>query len=211
MDSWSGGDGPKRRACEAFRGASAGARRAAAAVTAVVLLLLGATAYAQEAASPSGLGRPPTAAEERDRIVGPDGEDLPPGSGTSAQGEMVFGRRGCSNCHGPTGSEGPSIALVGGDVTTRTNYWPIRHWPFAPSIWDYIRRVMPYDRPGVLTDDEAYAVTAYLLHRNGIIGENDVMDAESLRQVKMPRRDDYVMPGEWTPETRRGLENLAPR
>ena len=97
---------------------------------------------------------------------------------------MVFGRRGCSNCHGPTGSEGPSIQLVGGDVTTRTNYWPILHWPFAPSIWDYIRRVMPYDRPGVLTDDEAYAVTAYLLYRNGIIGENDVMDAQSLREVR---------------------------
>jgi len=64
---------------------------------------------------------------------------------------------------------------------------------------------------GFLTDDEAYAVTAYLLYRNGIIGENDVMDAESLREVRMPRRDDYVMPGEWTPETRRGLENLAPR
>ena len=191
--------------------ASGGPWRAAGAAVAVVVLLACAAAHAQETASPSGLGRPPTAAEQSDRIIGPDGENLPPGSGTAAQGEMVFGRRGCSNCHGPTGSEGPSIQLVGGDVTTRTNYWPIRHWPFAPSIWDYIRRVMPYDRPGVLTDDEAYAVTAYLLYRNGIIGENDVMDAQSLRQVRMPRRGDYVMPGEWTPETRRGLENLAPR
>ena len=190
--------------------ASAGARRAAGAAVAVIVLL-GAAVHAQEAASPSGLGRAPTAAEQQDRIVGPDGEDLPPGSGTPAQGEMVFGRRGCSNCHGPTGAEGPSIQLVGGDVTTRTNYWPIRHWPFAPSIWDYIRRVMPYDRPGVLTDDEAYAVTAYLLFRNGIIGEDDVMDAESLRQVRMPRRDDYVMPGEWTPETPRGFEIVSPR
>ena len=71
-----------------------------------------------------------------------------------AEGAMVFARRGCSTCHGPTGEEGPSIALVGGDITTRTNYWP-----FAPSIWDYIRRVMPYDRPGILTDDDTYAVT----------------------------------------------------
>ena len=70
-----------------------------------------------------------------------------PRSGNAAEGAM-FARRGCSTCHGPTGEEGPSIALVGGDVTTFTNYWPIRHWPFAPSIWDYIRRVMPYDRPG---------------------------------------------------------------
>ena len=146
-----------------------------------------------------------TAAEERDRIVGPDGADLPPGSGNAAEGAIVFERRGCSICHGPTGEEGPSISLVGGDVTTRTNYWPIRHWPFAPSIWDYIRRVMPYDRPGILSDDETYAVTAYLLYRNDIISEEAVMDAESLPRIRMPSRDDYVMPGPWTPETRRGL------
>ena len=169
----------------------------------------GAPAAAQESHSPSGLGRPPTAAEERDRIVGPDGADLPPGSGTPAEGAMVFVRRGCSTCHGPTGEEGPSIALVGGDVTTRTNYWPIRHWPFAPSIWDYVRRVMPYDRPGILSDNEAYAVTAYLLNRNGIIRDEEILDADSLRQVRMPHRDDYVMPGTWTPETRRGFR-IAP-
>ena len=167
--------------------------------------LFGGAAHAQQEASPSGLGRPPTAAEMSDRIVGPDGADLPEGSGTAAEGAMVFARRGCSTCHGPTGEEGPSIALVGGDVSTRTNYWPIRHWPFATSIWDYVRRVMPYDRPGILSDDEAYAVPAYLLHRNGIIAEEAVMDAERLRRVRMPRRDDYVMPGTWTPETRRGF------
>ena len=188
----------------------AGRSRGCAAVAAAGVLLLGAALHARQT-SPSGLGRPPTAAEQRDSIVDPDGAELPPGSGAPAQGEMVFGRRGCSTCHGPTGSEGPSIRLVGGDVTTRTNYWPIRHWPFAPSIWDYIRRVMPYDRPGVLTDDETYAVTAYLLYRNGIIGENDVMDAESLPQVRMPRRDDYVPPGDWTPDTRRGFEIVPPR
>ena len=175
------------------------------------LLLLGATTHAQQAASPSGLGRPPSDAERRDRIVGPDGADLPPGRGNAAEGAMVFARRGCSNCHGPTGSEGPSIQLVGGDVTSFTNYWPIRHWPFAPSIWDYIRRVMPYDRPGILTNDETYAVTAYLLYRNGIIGEEDEMDAESLPQVRMPQRDDYVRPEDWTPESRRGFEILPDR
>lgn len=184
------------------------ARRAAAA--AVAGLLLGAAVHARQGASPSGLGRAPTAAEEADRIIGPDGADLPPGSGSPAQGELVFGRRGCSTCHGPTGSEGPSIPLVGGDVTTRTNYWPIRHWPFAPSIWDYVHRVMPYDRPGVLTNDETYAVTAYLLYRNGIIGEQDVMDERSLPKVRMPRRGDYAAPDEWTPDTRRGFEILPP-
>ena len=168
-------------------------------------VLLGATLQAQEAGSPSGLGRPLTEAELHDPLVGPDGEDLPPGSGTVAEGERVFARRGCANCHGPTAEEGPSIPLVGGDVTTRSNYWPIRHWPFAPSIWDYIRRVMPYDRPGILSDDEAYAVTAYILYRNDIISEEAVLDAESLPRIRMPSRDDYVMPGTWTPETRRGF------
>ena len=192
--------GPRLR----FSGAlvAAGLRVAAAVVAAG---LLSAGVQAQQGASPSGLGRPPTAAERADRIVGPDGADLPEGSGNAAEGAMVFARRGCSTCHGPTGEEGPSIALVGGDVTTRTNYWPIRHWPFAPGIWDYIRRVMPYDRPGILTDDETYAVTAYLLYRNDIISEEAVMSAETLPQVRMPRRDDYVMPGTWTPETRRGF------
>ena len=171
----------------------------------------GAVVLAQAAAAPSGLGRPPTAAELRDGLVGPDGEDLPEGSGTAAEGEVVFTRRGCTTCHGPTGTEGPALALVGGQVSTFTNYWPISHWPFAPSIWDYIRRVMPYDKPGILTVDEAYAVTAFLLYRNGIIGEDDVMDAGSLPMVEMPHRDDYAVPAPWTPDTRRGFEILPAR
>ena len=186
-------------------------RVACAAALAALFAASGAPAAAQESHSPSGLGRPLTAAEERDRIIGPDGADLPPGSGNAAEGALVFERRGCSICHGPTGEEGPSISLVGGDVTTRTNYWPIRHWPFAPSIWDYIRRVMPYDRPGILSDDETYAVTAYLLYRNEIISEEAVMDAESLPRIRMPSRDDYVTPGTWTPETRRGFPSLTER
>ena len=172
---------------------------------AVAALLSGLTVRAQETASSSGLGRPLTEAEQQDRIVGPDGLDLPPGSGTAAEGEMVFARRGCANCHGPTGLEGPSIALVGGDVTTRSNYFPIRHWPFAPSIWDYIRRVMPYDRPGILSDDETYAVTAWLLYRNDIIQQEEVMTPETLPEVRMPQRDNYQRPGTWTPDTRRGF------
>ena len=181
------------------------ARVRLAAAIAAAALCGAAVGHAQEAAAPSGLGRPPTDAELHDPLVGPHGEDLPPGTGTAADGERVFTARGCGNCHGPTGEEGPSIPLVGGDVTTRSNYWPIRHWPFAPSVWDYIRRVMPYDRPGILTVDETYALTAYLLHRNGIIGEEDVMTAETLPQVRMPRRDDYRLPGTWTPDTRRGF------
>ena len=193
-----------------MRSAVRGARPRAAGVLAAAVLSSTA-AQAQEDVSPSGLGRPLTAAERSDVIVGPDGADLPEGSGDAAEGALVFARRGCATCHGPTGEEGPSIALVGGEVTTRTNYWPIRHWPFAPSIWDYIRRVMPYDRPGILTDDETYAVTAFLLHRNDIISAEDVMDARTLPRVRMPRRDDYAAPGPWTPETRRGFRIEPPR
>lgn len=199
-------------AARATRGAVASARRRACVRGACALLaaalVSGGALQAQDSASPSGLGRPLTEAEQHDRIVGPEGADLPPGSGTAAEGEMVFARRGCANCHGPTGLEGPSIALVGGDITTRSNYFPIRHWPFAPSIWDYIRRVMPYDRPGILSDDETYAVTAWLLYRNGIIQQEEVMTAETLAEVRMPGRDDYQQPGTWTPETRRGFRLL---
>ena len=166
---------------------------------------------AQETSSPSGLGRSPNAAELRDILVGPDGRELPEGSGTAEQGVLVFSRRGCVACHGPTGSEGPAVSLVGGEVTSRTNYWPISHWPFAPSIWDYIHRVMPYDRPGTLTVDEVYAVTAYLLYRNGLIEKGAVMDAQSLAMVQMPNQADYTPPEPWTPETPRGFEIPAAR
>ena len=183
----------------------------ASALALAATMLAGGATLAQDAASPSGLGRPPTAAELRDSLVGPDGADLPDGRGTAAEGEAVFSRRGCTTCHGPTGTEGPSVALVGGQVSSITNYWPISHWPFAPSIWDYIRRVMPYDRPGILTVDEAYALTAFLLYRNGIIEEDDVLDAESLPMVEMPHRDAYLVPQPWTPDTRRGFEILPAR
>ncbi len=175
------------------------------------VMLAGASVLAQESQPPFGLGRPPTAAELRDSLVGPDGEDLPDGSGTAADGKEVFAARGCRTCHGSTGIEGPSVALVGGQVSTFSNYWPISHWPFAPSIWDYIHRVMPYDRPGILTVDETYAVTAFLLYRNGIIGEDDVIDAGTLPKVQMPHRDDYKMPAPWTPDTRRGFEIVPAR
>jgi cytochrome c len=159
--------------------------------------------------SPSGLGRAPTAAELRtwDLSVGPEGRELPPGSGDAARGAVVFMQRGCASCHGPTGVEGPAPVLVGGKATLSTNYFPVRYWPFAPPIWDYINRAMPYDRPGHLTHDEVYALVAFLLFKNGIIGEGDVMDAKTLATVQMPHRADYKgpSPATWTPETRRGF------
>ena len=174
-------------------------------------IILPTLAAGQEPGPFAGLGRPPIDAERRDSLVDPDGRELPEGSGTAVQGVTVYARRGCTACHGPTGSEGPAVALVGGQVTTRTNYWPIRHWPFAPSIWDYIRRAMPYDRPGTLTVDEVYAVTAFLLYRNDLISEDHVLDAQSLPLVQMPARATYQMPPPWTPETPRGFEIVPAR
>jgi hypothetical protein len=184
--------------------------RVDAAALAAALMLLGVVVAAQpqqQSPSPSGLGRAPTQAELRswDLSIGPDGAELPPGSGNPAQGEVVFMQRGCASCHGPTGTEGPAPVLVGAKPTMSTNYFPIEYWPFAPSIWDYINRAMPYDRPGNLTANEVYAVMAFLLNRNGIIRDGDVMDASSLRNVRMPHRADYKGPSPWTPDTRRGF------
>lgn len=186
---------------------------------AAVVLMVGVTAVGQQGAgaqsqspaspSPSGLGRAPTQAELRawDLSIGPDGAELPPGSGTVAQGALVYTQRGCAACHGPTGVEGPGPELIGGKVTLSTNYFPIRYWPFAPSIWDYIKRAMAYDRPGQLTNDEVYALVAFLLYKNDIIKESDVMNAMTLPKVQMPHRADYKGPSPttWTPNTRRGF------
>jgi S-disulfanyl-L-cysteine oxidoreductase SoxD len=143
-----------------------------------------------------GVGRPPTAEEVRawDLTIRPNGQGLPPGSGTAALGKAVYAER-CAACHGETGEDSKYSRLVGGHGTLATDK-PIRtigsFWQYAPTLWSYIRRAQPYDNPGSLTPDQVYAVTAYLLHRNGIIGEQDVMDATTLPQVKMPNRDGFV-------------------
>jgi S-disulfanyl-L-cysteine oxidoreductase SoxD len=182
----------------------------ASAVSLAVATMLGAVAWAQQPppASPSGLGRAVGKAELQawDISVGPDGAELPPGSGSATQGALVYTQRGCSSCHGPTGKEGPALVLVGGEATLATNYFPIKYWPFAPPIWDFIHRAMPYDRPGRLTSDEVYALVAFLLFRNDIIQEDDVMDARSLPKVQMPYRAEYKVPPLWTPATARGFK-----
>lgn len=162
---------------------------------------------------PNHIGRPPTARElaQWDISIGPDGAELPPGSGTATQGALVFTQRDCSTCHGPTGVEGPANVLVGGEPTISSSYFPIVHWPFATMIWDFIHRAMPYDHPGRLTDDEAYALTAFLLFRNGIIEEDDVMDATSLPRVQMPHRSNYTVPEPWEPGTPKGMQVLVGR
>jgi cytochrome c len=142
------------------------------------------------------VGRPPTAEEVRawELTVPPDGQGLPPGSGTAARGQAVFAAR-CAACHGETGEDSNISRLVGGQGTLATDQ-PIQtigsFWQYATTLWGYIRRAQPFDNPGSLPADQVYAVTAYLLHRNGIIGEQEVMDATTLPQVKMPNRDGFV-------------------
>ena len=166
---------------------------------------------ARPSPSPSGLGRAPSPAELRawGLSVGPTGAELPAGSGTVAQGAVVFTQRRCAECHGPTGKEGPAPILVGEEYKVSMNIFPIAYWPFAPTVFDYIRRAMPYDRPGRLTPDEVYAVLAFLLNRNGIVPETAVLDAKTLPQVQMPHRSQYTVPPAWTPDTRRGFSNIT--
>jgi cytochrome c len=169
------------------------------------------------------LGTPPTPQMllTEGGVVGPDGQGLPPGSGTAKQGAAFFAARGCTRCHGSTGMEGPAPVLVG----ERSG---IRGAAFAPTIWNTIRQMMPLDRHQerikfsvlnvwfgggardcCLTPDEVYALTAYLLYRNDIIQEDAIMDAKALPQVQMPNRTAYAPPtflnSTWTRGLRKAM------
>jgi cytochrome c len=143
------------------------------------------------------LGQPATAAQIAgwDISIGPDGVGLPPGSGTPATGAAVYEQK-CQACHGAKGAGQPNDRLVGGHGTLASRA-PVRtvgsYWPYATTLFDYVRRAMPYGQPQSLTDDEVYAVTAYLLNLNGILGESDEMNARTLPKVKMPNRDNFVI------------------
>ena len=185
-------------------------------LVAAVILVCGVVAAAQ---GPTyNLGRTPTDEELKpwDAAIGIDGEGLPRGRGTAQEGEVVYRTRACGGCHGPTGLEGPAPPLVG---PPRSDHYPastggypgntwsgrgISNFPFAPLIWSFINKAMPLKQRGYLKPDEIYALTAYLLHLNGIIGETDVMDANTLPQVQMPNRSGYVPPPftEWKPGMR---------
>jgi len=143
-----------------------------------------------------GVGRPPTAEEVKawDLTIPADGRGMPPGSGHAALGRAIYVER-CASCHGDTGEDAKYSRLVGGHGSLTTTE-PIRtvgsFWQSAPTLWSYIRRAQPFDEPGSLTADQVYAVTAYLLHLNGIVGEQDVLDAKTLPLVKMPNRGGFV-------------------
>jgi cytochrome c len=124
----------------------------------------------------------------------PSGEGLPPGSGDAVAGATVY-QTNCIACHGQEGTNGINDRLVGG-AGSLTNARPIKtvgsYWPYATTLFDYVRRAMPYQAPGSLDDNEVYAVTAYLLYLNDIVGERDAMSATTLPSVRMPNRGGFV-------------------
>ncbi len=141
------------------------------------------------------VGRPPTEAELRawDNVVGTDGKELPPGSGNAVDGAKVYATK-CVFCHGVTLTEGPAPRLVGGidSLSTRAPMLTVgSFWPYSTTVFDYINRSMPQGAEGSLTPSQVYAVTAFVLYKNGIVKETDVLDAKSLLKVQMPNRDGF--------------------
>lgn len=125
----------------------------------------------------------------------PDGEGLPSGSGTARQGVAVYAAK-CRSCHGENGVGGPAARLAGVKGTIGAKTARVRtigtFWPYATTVFDYVYTAMPFQQTKSLTHDETYALTAYLLYLNEIIGENEVMDADTLPKAKMPNRDYFV-------------------
>ena len=170
--------------------------------------LMGVSALAQ---GPTyGVGRTPSAEEIRawDISIGPTGEELPPGRGTVKEGALVYRAKGCAGCHGKTGTGGPAPTLIAKKADPKLATWdrgrvlPVRA-PYATIVWDYINRAMPLGREGTLTADEVYALTAFLLNINGVVPEDEVLDAQSLPKVKMPIGDKFASLPDWKPKTPR--------
>jgi mono/diheme cytochrome c family protein len=143
-----------------------------------------------------GLGMPISASDSAawDISVLPDGTGLPPGSGTPAQGARIFAEK-CAACHGDNAKGGINAALVGGGPLDRMEAAKTiaNFWPQATTVFDYIRRAMPWQQPKTLTNDEVYALSAYIFSLNGLAGANDAMNAETLPRVRMPNRDGFII------------------
>jgi cytochrome c len=155
-----------------------------------------AASSAVSAAERYGFGRQATPQEIAgwDIDVSPSGAGLPPGHGDVGQGEAVFVAK-CASCHGRHGEGKPMVRLVGGVGTLRDKK-PVKtvgsFWPYATTLFDYVRRAMPLNAPQSLNPDEVYAVSAYVLFLNGIIPQNTTLDANTLAKIKMPNRDGFV-------------------
>jgi mono/diheme cytochrome c family protein len=155
-----------------------------------------ACATSAQAQSPYGVGRPVTAAEIAGWNIDIDreGRKLPPGNGTVSHGHEVFDQQ-CAACHGAKGEGGIGDRLSGGQGTLATPN-PVRtvgsYWPYAPTLFDYIRRAMPQNAPQSLSNDDVYAVSAYVLHLNGLLPADATLDAGTLGTMKMPNRGMFV-------------------
>ena len=174
----------------------------------VIGMVLACCGVAQAQTPTYSVGRTPSAEEIRawDIAIGPSGKELPAGSGAATDGAKVYAQK-CAGCHGATGVEGPATALAGGKGTL-TSMAPKRtigsYWPFATTLWDYINRAMPFNNPASLSPNEVYALTAFLLYRNDIIQESDVIDAKSLPKIRMPNREAFFPSRpEWKPGEKR--------
>ena len=144
-------------------------------------------------------GTSPTKSEiaKIDIDIMPDGRGLPPGRGRGVEGRAIYNNK-CASCHGVELkgiAEAGAAALIGGRGTIgtpKTKKTVESFWPYATTLFDYIRRAMPFNAPGSLKDDEVYALAAYILYRGNIIGDKDEMNASTLAKVKMPNVDGFV-------------------
>ena len=162
-----------------------------------LVVVLSAAGLAEAQLPTFGVGRAPTEAEVAawNIAIGPDGRELPPGSGTATQGAPIYAAK-CAACHGKAAENPlPGVPLLVGGLGTLTALNPVKtvgsFYAYATTIWDAIYRAMPLDKPQSLTSGEVYALTAYLLYRNNIIKEDEVMDARSLPKVEMPNRHGF--------------------
>ena len=159
---------------------------------AVMLLFSSTAVFAQT----PNLGKPVTSSELAawDINILPDGTGLPAGSGAPAEGARIYASK-CAMCHGENGKGGTNARLVGGEPIKdmESEKTIANFWPFATTLFDYIRRAMPWRQPRSLSDNEVYALTAYILSLNKLIGENDTMNAQTLPKVRMPNRDGFII------------------
>lgn len=174
-------------------------------LTATIALSASVTALAQGPTYRLGTTPSDEQIKASDTSISPRGKELPLGSGTARQGATVYVQK-CAACHGP---DGTGTALHRGLIPLG-NAKPVKIEgslvPYATTVWDFINRAMPWARPGSLTPDEVYAVTAYVLFRNDVITETDVLDATTLPKVRMPNRDNFLaVEIDWKPGQKRPL------
>jgi S-disulfanyl-L-cysteine oxidoreductase SoxD len=162
----------------------------------LVGLALGSAAYA---ANTPGLGKPVTESDIKawDLTILPDGTGLPPGSGTAEQGAKLFVDKGCNQCHGDGAKGGRANMLIGSPSLTEpgivANKTIANFWGQPTTLFDYIRRAMPWPTPETLSNDEVYALCAYLFAGNKLIPDDEVMNAQTLPKIKMPNRDNFII------------------